>query len=122
MLVQVIHHPKLGKLGFAEPKKEGNSLLKFELQGFSSNRKTCHLYNIMHCSDYYKVNYLVRYQLQEPYTQEDKIVTTFLSSKVDLNRLSWKNLKPTNSTVFVPPCEQEILAMALDCLLWSWLD
>lgn len=121
MLMGVIHHPTLGKLGFAEPIKQGDSLLKFESQGFSSNGKTCHLYNMMRCGNYYEVDYLVRYQLQEPYTQEDTIVLTLPSPEVDLNRLPWKNPKPTNSTVFVPPFEQEKLATALDCLPWSQL-
>lgn len=121
MLVGVIHHPNLGKLGFAEPKKRGYSLLKFEKGGFSSNGKTSHLYNMMSCGNYYEVDYLVRYQLQEPCPDEDVVVLTLPSPEEDLNRVSLKNPTLTNSTVFVPPAEQKILATALDCLPWSQL-
>ena len=119
MLLGVIHHPPLGKLGFAEPKNQGYSLLKFESQGFSSNGKTSHLYNMMRCGNYYEVDYLVRYPLQEPYPDENTIVLTLPALEVDLNRLPLKNPTLTNSTVFVPPLEQEKLATALDCLPWS---
>lgn len=37
MLLGVIHHSALGKLGFAEPKEQGYSLLKFDPQDFNSN-------------------------------------------------------------------------------------
>ena len=121
MLVGVIHHRTLGKLGFAEPKKQGYSLLRFESQGFSSNGKTSHLYNMMRCGNYYEVDYLVRYQLQEPYPDEDTVVLTIPAPEVDLNRIPLKDPTPTYSTVFVPPFEQEKLATALDCLPWSQL-
>lgn len=121
MLVGVIHHPALGKLGFAEPKKQGDSLLKFESKGFGSNGRTCHLYNMMRCGSYYEVDYLARIPLQEPHSDENTVVLTLTSPEVDLNRLPLKNPTPTNSIVFVPPLEQEKLAMALDCLPWSQL-
>lgn len=119
MLVGVIHHATLGKLGFAEPKKQGHSLLKFESQGFSSNGKTCHLYNMMRCGNYYEVDYLVRSQVQEPYPDENIVVLSIPSPEVDLNRIPLKNPTPTNSIVFVRPFEQEKLATVLDCLPWS---
>ncbi|MCJ1344032.1 hypothetical protein MMC31_002232 [Peltigera leucophlebia] len=121
MLVGVIHHSTLGKLGFAEPKDQGYSLLKFERQGFSSNGKTTHLYNMMRCGNYYEVDYLVRYELQEPYPDKNVVVLTLPSPEVDLNRIPLKDPKHTHSTVFVPPYEQEKLATALDCLPWSQL-
>lgn len=124
MLVGVIHHPTLGKLGFAEPKRQGLTVLKFESQVFSSNRKTSHVYNMMRCGNYYEVDYLVRSQVQEPYPDpdQDTVVLTLPSLEVDLNRLPWKNPMLKNSTVFVPPFEQEKLATALDCLPWSQLS
>ena len=121
MLVGVIHHSALGKLGFAEPKDQGYSLLKFEPQGFSSNGKTTHLYNMMRCGNYYKVDYLVRYKLQEPYPDENVVVLTIPSPEVDLNQIPLKTPLETQSTVFVPPFEQEKLATALDCLPWCQL-
>ncbi|MCJ1348047.1 hypothetical protein MMC31_006278 [Peltigera leucophlebia] len=121
MLLGVIHHPALGKLGFSEPKEQGYSLLKFESQGFSSNGKTTHLYNMMRCGNYYEVDYLVRYQLQEPIPDGEMVVLTIPSPEVDLNRNPWKNPMQTPSTVFVPALEQEKLATALDCLPWSQL-
>ena len=121
MLVGVINHSTLGKLGFAEPKEQGYSVLKFEPQGFSSNGKTTHLYNMMRCGNYYEVDYLVRYRLQEPCQDENIVVLTLPSPELDLNRLPLKNPKQTHSTVFVPPLEQEKLATALDCLPWSQL-
>lgn len=121
MLVGVINHPTLGKLGFAEPKKQGNSLLKFESEGFSSNGRTCHLYNMMRCGSCYEVDYLVRSPLQDPHPDENTVVLTIPSPEVDLNRIPLKDQTPTNSIVFVPPFEQEKLATALDCLPWSQL-
>lgn len=122
MLVGVIHHSALGKLGFAEPREQGYSLLKFEPQGFSSNGKTTHLYNMMGCGNYYEVDYLARYPLQEPSLDAaDILVLTLPSPELDLNRKPWKNPIPTYSTVLVPPLEQEKLAAALDCLPWSQL-
>ena len=121
MLVGVIHHPTLGKLGFAEPKEQGYSLLQFESQGFSSNGKTSHLYNMMRCGNYYEVDYLVRYQLREPSPDENMVVLAIPPPELDLNRIPWKNPMQTHSTVFVPPLEQEKLATALDCLPWSQL-
>ena len=105
MLVGVIHHSVLGKLGFAEPKKQGYSVLKFESQGFSFNGKTTHLYNMMRYGNYYEVDHLVRYQLQEPSTDEDIVVLTLPLPELDLNRKAWKCLMQTGSTVFVPPLE-----------------
>ena len=122
MLVGVIDHSTLGKLGFAEPREQGYSLLKFESQGFSSNGKTTHLYNMMGCGNYYEVNYLARYQLQQKiFPDADTIVLTLPPPELDLNRKPWKNPIQTHSTVFVPPLEQEKLARALDCLPWSQL-
>lgn len=127
MLVGVIHHSSLGKpgsgkLGFAEPREQGYSQLKFESQGFSSNGKTTHLYNMMGCGNYYEVDYLARSQLQEPpLGAADMVVLTLLPPELDLNRKPWKNPIQIHSTVFVPQLEQEILATALDCLPWSQL-
>lgn len=121
MLVGVIHHSTLGKLGFAEPREQGYSLLKFEPQGFSSHGKTTHLYNMMGCGNYYEVDYLARYQLQEPSPDADIVLLTIPSPELDLNRKPWKNPIQSHSTVFVPPLEQEKLAEALDCLPWSQL-
>lgn len=122
MLVGVIQHSALGKLGFAEPREQGCSLLKFKPQGFSSNGKTTHLYNMMGCGNYYEVDYLARYPLQEPSLDAaDIVVLTLPPPELDLNRKPWKNPIQTHSTVLVPPLEQEKLAAALDCLPWSQL-
>lgn len=70
----------------------------------------------MHCGDYYEVDYLARYQLQDPSPDENPVLLTIPPPKPDVNRQPWKNLSETNSAVLVPPLEQEKLATALDCL------
>lgn len=100
MLVGVIHHHTLGKLGFAEPKEQGDSLLKFESQRFRSSGRTCHLYNMMHCGSCYEVDYLARISLQEPHPDENTVVLTLPSPEVDLNRIPLKNPTPTNYLIF----------------------
>lgn len=122
MLVGVIQHSALGNIGFAEPREQGLSLLKFEPQGFSSNGKTTHLYNMMGCGNYYEVDYLARHPLHEPSpVAADIVVLSLPPPWVDLNRKPWKNPIQTHSKVLVPPLEQEKLAVALDCLPWSQL-
>lgn len=122
MLVGVIQHSTLGELGFAEPREQGYSQLKFERQGFSSNGKTTHLYNMMGCGNYYEVDYLARYPVEEPSLDAaDIVVLTLPPPELDLNRKPWTNPIRTHSTVLVPPLEQEKLAAALDCLPWSQL-
>lgn len=76
---------------------------------------------MMHCGDYYEVDYLARYQLQDPSPDESLVLLTLSPPKPDLNRQPWKNLSQTHSIVLVPPLEQEKLATALDCLPWSQL-
>ncbi len=121
MLMGVITGPALGKLGFAEPKDSGCSVLEFHKNGFIAHGKTTHLYNMMG-GNYYDVDYL----LQRPYHSgnkppENALKLSIPNPELDLNRkpLPPRDQEQQSSFVFVPDLEQNLLAAALDCLPWS---
>ena len=121
MLMGVIKGVSVGKLGFAEPKDSGCSVLEFQKNGFIAHGKTTHLYNMMG-GNYYDVDYLLR----RPYQPDNKppenaLKLSIPNPELDLNR---KPLPPRDqehqfSFVYVPEFEQKLLAAALDCLPWS---
>ena len=121
MLMGVIIGPTVGKLGFAEPKDSGCSVLEYHKNGFIAHGKTTHLYNMMG-GNYYDVDYLLR----RPYHSgnkppENALKLSIPNPEFDLNRkpLPPRDQEQQSSFVFVPDLEQNLLAAALDCLPWS---
>lgn len=121
MLMGVIKGAAVGKLGFAEPKDSGCSVLEFQKNGFIAHGKTTHLYNMMG-GNYYDVDYLLRRPCQSgDKPPENAMKLSIPNPELDLNRKPLPPRDPEHqfSFVFVPAFEQNLLAAALDCLPWS---